>query len=276
VCSVRFFSFNLPALFLKMTIRSFFDQLGNEVSYQFPPNRIISLVPSQTELLADLGLEQQVVGITRFCVHPSGWRRTKTIIGGTKNFQFDTIDALKPDLIIGNKEENYLDGITRLKQQYPVWLSDIVSLQDAYAMINSLGAMTDTERKASQIKHEIALRLSSVKKSLAQSVLYLIWRQPWMAVGTGTFIDSMLTVLNLKNVLVDFPRYPELSAEQIADLNPQLVFLSSEPYPFREKHIKELKALIPSSKVVLVDGEMFSWYGSRLLKTADYFNRLNV
>lgn len=259
-----------------MTIRSFFDQLGNEVSYQFPPNRIISLVPSQTELLADLGLEQQVVGITRFCVHPSGWRRTKTIIGGTKNFQFDTIDALKPDLIIGNKEENYLDGITRLKQQYPVWLSDIVSLQDAYAMINSLGAMTDTERKASQIKHEIALRLSSVKKSLAQSVLYLIWRQPWMAVGTGTFIDSMLTVLNLKNVLVDFPRYPELSAEQIADLNPQLVFLSSEPYPFREKHIKELKALIPSSKVVLVDGEMFSWYGSRLLKTADYFNRLNV
>ena len=139
-----------------MTIQSFFDQLGNEVSYQYPPKRIISLVPSQTELLADLGLEQQVVGITKFCVHPSRWRRTKTIIGGTKNFQFDIIDALKPDLIIGNKEENYIDGIARLKQQYPVWLSDIVTLHDAYSMITSLGAMTDTETQANLIAYDIA------------------------------------------------------------------------------------------------------------------------
>jgi ABC-type Fe3+-hydroxamate transport system substrate-binding protein len=259
-----------------MTIRSFSDQLGNEVSFQYPPKRIISLVPSQTELLADLGLEQQVVGITKFCVHPLNWLRTKTIVGGTKNFQFDTIDALKPDLIIGNKEENYIEGITRLKQKYPVWLSDIVTLDDAYTMIKSLGEMTDTQNKASQITHEIALVLSSAKKCLAQSVLYLIWRQPWMAAGSRTFIDSMLTNLNLKNVLADFPRYPELSAEQLAALRPHLILLSSEPYPFREKHIKELKAISPSSQVILVDGEMFSWYGSRLLKTADYFNRLNL
>jgi len=232
------------------------------------------LVPSQTELLADLGLEQQVVGITRFCIHPSGWRRTKTIIGGTKNFQYESIDALKPDLIIGNKEENYFDGITRLKQQYPVWLSDIVTLHDAYSMITSVGAMTDTEHKASHIAREIELRLSSVKKNSAQSVLYLIWRKPWMAAGSGTFIDSILTMLNLKNVLADFPRYPELSAEQIAGIKPHLIFLSSEPYPFREKHINELKEMSPSSKLVLVDGEMFSWYGSRLLRAADYFNRL--
>ncbi|HEX6892437.1 MAG TPA: helical backbone metal receptor [Chryseolinea sp.] len=259
-----------------MTIRSFFDQLGNEVTYQYPPKRIISLVPSQTELLADLGLEQQIVGITRFCVHPSGWRRTKTIIGGTKNFQFDTIDALKPDLIIGNKEENYFEGIKRLKQKYPVWLSNIVTLHDAYTMINSLGAMTGKEHKASQITEEIASRISALKKNSAQSVLYLIWKEPWMAAGRETFIDSMLTTLNLKNVLADFSRYPELSAEQIAALKPHLIFLSSEPYPFREKHMEELKAISPSSQIVFVDGEMFSWYGSRLLKAAEYFNRLNL
>src|SRR5262245_34764180 len=134
-----------------MTIQSFFDQLGNKVSFQYPPQRIISLVPSQSELLADLGLEQQVVGITRFCIHPAEWRRTKTIIGGTKNFHFDIIDSLKPDLIIGNKEENYLEGISRLKEHYAVWLSDIVTLQDAYSMINFLGSITGTEHKANQI-----------------------------------------------------------------------------------------------------------------------------
>ena len=257
-----------------MTIQSFFDQLGNEVSYQYPPKRIISLVPSQTELLADLGLEHQVVGITKFCVHPSQWRRTKTIIGGTKNFQFDIIDALKPDLIIGNKEENYIDGITRLKQRYPVWLSDVLTLHDAYSMITSLGAMTDTETQANLIAYDIEERMRTVAKKSAQSILYLIWRKPWMAAGSGTFIDSMLNMLNLKNAMANFPRYPELSAEQIAFLKPDLIFLSSEPYPFREKHIDELRQINESARVILVDGEMFSWYGSRLLKAAEYFNRL--
>ena len=259
-----------------MTIQSFFDQLGNEVLYQHPPKRIISLVPSQTELLADLGLEQQVVGITKFCVHPSRWRQTKTIIGGTKNFQFDIIDALKPDLIIGNKEENYIDGIVRLKQQYPVWLSDILTLHDAYSMITSLGAITDTETQANLIAYDIEERMRTVKKNSAQSVLYLIWRKPWMAAGSGTFIDSMLTMLNLKNAMANFPRYPELSTEQIAMLKPDLIFLSSEPYPFRDKHIDELREINESARVILVDGEMFSWYGSRLLKAAEYFNRLNL
>ena len=259
-----------------MTIQSFFDQLGNEVSYQYPPKRIISLVPSQTELLADLGLEHQVVGITKFCVHPSQWRRTKTIVGGTKDFQFDIIDALKPDLIIGNKEENYINGIARLKQRYPVWLSDIVTLHDAYSMITSLGAITDTVTQANLIAYDIEERMRTVEKKSAQSVLYLIWRKPWMAAGSGTFIDSILNLLNLRNAMANIPRYPELSTEQIALLKPDLIFLSSEPYPFREKHIDELGQMNESTKVILVDGEMFSWYGSRLLKAAEYFNHLNL
>ena len=259
-----------------MTIRSFFDQLGSQVLFTYPPERIVSLVPSQTELLADLGLERQVVGITKFCVHPSAWLRTKTIIGGTKNFQFDVIDDLKPDLIIGNKEENYVEGVTRLKQKYPVWLSDIITLSDAYSMISALGELTNTETKARLIKDQIAERLQSVKKRSANSVLYLIWRNPWMAAGSDTFINSMLTMLNLKNALENITRYPQLSMEQIADLRPDYIFLSSEPYPFREKHVDELKKISPLSRILLVDGEMFSWYGSRLIEAADYFNRLSL
>ena len=259
-----------------MTNRSFFDQLGSQVSFTYPPERIVSLVPSQTELLADLGLERQVVGITKFCVHPSGWLRTKIIIGGTKNFQFDVISDLKPDLIIGNKEENYVEGIDQLKQKYAVWISDIVTLSDAYSMISSLGELTNTEEKACLIRDKITERLQSVKKKSTHSVLYLIWRKPWIAAASATFINSMLALLNLKNALENVTRYPQMSMEQIADLRPDFIFLSSEPYPFREKHLDELKKISPSSKVMLVDGEMFSWYGSRLLKAADYFNRLSL
>jgi ABC-type Fe3+-hydroxamate transport system substrate-binding protein len=259
-----------------MTIRSFFDQIGNQVSFTYPPKRIVSLVPSQTELLADLGLESQLVGITKHCIHPPGLLRTKTIIGGTKNFQIEIIDDLKPDLIIGNKEENYVEGIEQLKRKHAVWLSDIVTVSDAYSMISSLGELTNTEEKARLIKDQIAERFQSVKKKSAQSVLYLIWRKPWMAAAAATFIDSILTMLNLKNALEGVTRYPQLSTEQIADLRPDFIFLSSEPYPFREKHIDELKKISPSSRVMLVDGEMFSWYGSRLLKAADYFNHLSL
>jgi ABC-type Fe3+-hydroxamate transport system substrate-binding protein len=143
-------------------------------------------------------------------------------------------------------------------------------------MITSLGAMTNTETQANLIAYDIAERMRTVKKKSAQSVLYLIWRKPWMAAGSGTFIDSMLTMLNLQNAMANFPRYPELSTEQIALLKPDLIFLSSEPYPFREKHIDELRQINESTRVILVDGEMFSWYGSRLLKAAEYFNRLNL
>jgi len=258
-----------------MTIKSSLDQLGSEVSFHFPPHRIISLVPSQTELLADLQLDQQVVGITKYCIHPPAWSRTKTIVGGTKNFNFDGIDRLHPDLIIANKEENYQDGIERLKQKYPVWISDVANLDDAYSMITSVGRLTGTDARAQQINQNISDQFRRIEKKSNQSVLYIIWKKPWMAAGQGTFIDAMLRTQNLKNV-VETSRYPELTAEQLASLKPDLIFLSSEPYPFREKHLPELLELSPSSRVVLVDGEMFSWYGSRLLYAPDYFNALDL
>ena len=257
-----------------MATRSFSDQLGKVISLSSSPQRIISLVPSQTELLADLGLDENVIGITKFCVHPPEWRTKKTIVGGTKNFRFDVIDSLNPDLIIGNKEENYKDGIERLYKKFPVWMSDIITLHDALSMIESIGLMTEKQILARQYANEITDKFKSVKRYAEQSVLYLIWRQPWMAAGKNTFIDSMLSTIGLKNVVGSKDRYPQLSPDEIKNLAPQYIFLSSEPYPFNKTHDDELQLISPASTNLLVDGEMFSWYGSRLRKAPDYFNTL--
>ncbi len=247
--------------------------MGVTVSVPFPPRRIVSLVPSQTELLADLDLIDAVAGITKFCIHPADWRTRKTIVGGTKNFNFDVIDSLRPDLIIGNKEENYEAGINILRERYPVWMSDIVSFADALAMIRSVGALTNREPAGNEIAQRIAHGFTSMPSFTGQRVLYLIWRDPWMAAGPDTFIHTMLGSLGLRNA-VNASRYPELSIEALQVLNPEYVFLSSEPYPFKEKHIDELRTVLPLARMMLVDGEMFSWYGSRLLYAPDYFRSL--
>ena len=252
---------------------TFTDQLNNKVSIPFPPRRIISLVPSQTELLASLGLQHEVVGITKFCVHPAASLTSKAIIGGTKNFRYDVIDNLQPDLIIGNKEENYAEGIYELQKKYPVWMSDIVTWSDALNMIRGIGQITGKEAEALGIINSINNAFEALQTFSSQSVLYFIWRKPWMVAGSGTFIQAMLEKLNLRNVIT-VQRYPEINDEEIRQLNPEYIFLSSEPYPFQEKHIEELKQISPSSKIILVDGEMFSWYGSRLLHAPLYFNSL--
>ena len=255
-------------------MRTFIDQLGNSITIPFPPQRIISLVPSQTELLADLGLHDKVIGITKFCVHPVSWFKTKIIIGGTKNFYFDKIDALRPDVIFGNKEENFEEGIVQLKEKYPVWMSDIISIEDSLSMILSVGEMTNKISESTELVVNIKNGLNSTGKGSGQSVLYLIWRRPWMGAATNTFIHSLLDHLGSRNALENEIRYPELTDERINFLKPDFIFLSSEPFPFREKHIEELQAISPTSKIILVDGEMFSWYGSRLLKAIPYFNTL--
>lgn len=256
-----------------MSKRSFVDQMGTSLSLEFPPQRIISLVPSQTELLADLGLAHRVVGITKFCIHPHTWFTAKPHVGGTKNFNLEAIDRLKPDLIVGNKEENYREGIETLQKHYPVWMSDILDLTDALAMIQALGDITDTATRADRLAIDIEDAFSQLRRQPARSALYLIWRKPWMAAGRNTFIDNQLQHIGFQNSITE-SRYPTLLPEEIAGLRPDLIFLSSEPYPFREKHAGELQALCPESKIMLVDGEMFSWYGSRLLQAPAYFNAL--
>jgi ABC-type Fe3+-hydroxamate transport system substrate-binding protein len=252
------------------------DQVGNNVTTDNgTPERIISLVPSQTELLADLGLEQQVVGITKFCVYPPSWRKTKTIVGGTKNFHLDTIHSLTPDLIIGNKEENYQAGIVTLQETYPVWLSDIVTLEDARQMIVAIGTLTARLPAATTIVDRINTAFATLRPLPPKRVVYLIWRDPWMAAGPGTFIDTMLTGLGWINA-VQQSRYPTLTPVALAALEADYILLSSEPYPFQEKHVGELRQLCPTARCILVDGEMFSWYGSRLIQAPAYFNSLTL
>jgi len=251
------------------------DQLGRLVELNFPPQRIISLVPSQTELLFDLGLGDRVVGITKFCVHPNEWFTSKTKVGGTKKFQFDIIDSLQPDLIIGNKEENYEQGINQLASRYPVWMTDITSWESAMQMIKLVGDVVDERTKADCLVEEIQDKFGAIKPLSTKSVLYLIWKDPWMAAGKNTFIDAMLYKIGLVNCL-EKDRYPKLSIDEIKRLSPEVILLSSEPFPFQQKNLEELQLVLPKAKIILIDGEMFSWYGSRLLKAADYFPTISL
>ncbi len=235
-------------------------------------SRIVSLVPSQTELLVDLGLREKLVGITKFCIHPVGLKKEVQLIGGTKNVKIDLVKSLAPDLVIGNKEENNQPDIEALEKILPTWMSDIFNLEDALEMIRQVGEITGTKAKAEEIISNIRTNFSHLDtlKKTNKTVLYLIWKNPYIAVGPNTFIDSMLHTLGLKNAMSE-ERYPEVEPEA---LNPDLIFLSSEPYPFKEKHIEELQNQFPESRVVLVDGEYFSWYGSRLIGAPAYFKEL--
>jgi ABC-type Fe3+-hydroxamate transport system substrate-binding protein len=254
----------------------YIDQLGNNIELPAAPKRIISLVPSQTELLHYLGLEAELIGITKFCIHPSTWFKTKERIGGTKQLNIEKIKSLAPDFIIANKEENTREQIEELQQLFPVWISDIYTLDDAFDMISKLGIILEKEAASrtliSSIKHHFQM-LSVHENRPIKSVLYLIWNQPKIAVGRNTFIHDMLLRMGLHNVLTA-PRYPELSTEKIELLTPDYIFLSSEPFPFNESHIAELQTIFPEAKILLVDGEMFSWYGSRLLHSVQYFDSL--
>lgn len=235
-------------------------------------SRIVSLVPSQTELLVDLGLRDKLVGITKFCVHPKVLKKEVQLIGGTKNVKVDLVKTLDPDLVIGNKEENNQTDIEALEEILPTWMSDIFNLHDALEMIRKLGEITGTSEKAEEIVSKIRenfSRLENLKKT-DKTVLYLIWKNPYIAVGPNTFIDTMITTLGFENVM-QTERYPEV---EMTDLNPDLIFLSSEPFPFKEKHMEELQNQFPAGKVVLVDGEYFSWYGSRLVHAPAYFEDL--
>lgn len=260
---------------------AFTDQMGRTIELTAPPKRIISLVPSQTELLFELGLHAELVGITKFCVHPEDICKKTPKTGGTKKLDFDKIKSLRPDLIIGNKEENERHQMEALMQEYPVWMSDIQTLDDACDMILRMGELTGKKEKADEINAGITRQFkalaSIINKTIPQKkVAYFIWRNPYMSVNENTFIDHILNRLGLENVFHNFTssRYPEISVSELAASEPDYIFLSSEPYPFKEIHFKEFTAICPQAKIILVDGELFSWYGSRLLRAPTYFREL--
>lgn len=238
------------------------------------PQRIVSLVPSQTEFLFHVGLSDRLVGITNFCIHPES---DAFRVGGTKNFSIEKINQLKPDLIIGNKEENYRQGIEELQKMYPVWMSDVNTLPQACSMMQELGLLCGKEAEAEHTVQQIEQKFAEYEVSTgyhSASCAYFIWRKPYMVAATHTFIDDMLQRLGCTNVFAQQQRYPEIELKTLAELKPDFIFLSSEPYRFTKNHYDEFLQFCPQSKVMLVDGEMFSWYGSTLLKTPDYFAAL--
>ena len=272
----------------------FTDQMGRAVRLDDVPKRIVSIVPSQTELLFDLGLRDEVAGITKFCIHPEEMFRAKPRVGGTKKLNIEKIRELKPDIIIGNKEENERSQVEELMNEFTVWMSDIYTTNDALQMIRSLGEMTGKTEKAHEIISNIEHNFKELKNSQAQldpdsyrdrnqklptppsplRTAYFIWRDPYMTIGRDTFIDHMLEACGFTNAFADLSRYPQITDDDLRNASPQLILLSSEPYPFKEKHIEEFRSICPNAKVMVVDGEMFSWYGSRLQHAPAYFEQL--
>jgi ABC-type Fe3+-hydroxamate transport system substrate-binding protein len=253
------------------------DQTGQKITLKGPPQRIISLVPSQTELLYDLGLDKETIGITRFCIHPESWYRTKSRIGGTKDLHLDKIKGLHPDLVIANKEENTREQVEEIRKFCPVWTSDVSKLTDALVMIRGIGQLTGKSDSANRLASDIETDLLALSGEFTLlTAAYLIWKDPYMTAGGDTFINEMMKICGLRNVFSHKLRYPEVTVEEINAVSPNVVLLSSEPYPFREKHIEPLERQLPGVKVFLADGEMFSWYGSRLLHSANYFKTLRT
>ncbi|TAF84902.1 MAG: cobalamin-binding protein [Flavobacteriia bacterium] len=240
--------------------------------------RIISLVPSLTEYLWALGLEQEVVGITKFCIHPQQWWKSKTRVGGTKQLHFDTIQQLQPTLIIANKEENTKEDIEFLQAKYEVLLTDIINLDDAFFYLQEIGKRVGRELPAnalvSQIKTKFA-HLESIGKG--GTFLYFIWQDPPYVVGPNTYIHALLSHFGFENYCT-IARYPELqevlSKKEEATDYPDYIFLSSEPYPFKDEHVASFQKQFPNSKVRLIDGEMCSWYGSRMMAVPGYLKEL--
>jgi len=253
----------------------FHDHLARKVSIADPIQRIVSLCPSQTELLFDLGLENQIVGITQFCIHPKEKVNAVTKVGGTKNAKPNIIRSLQPDLILAEKEENLPELINDLEKYFPVYVTNVESYDDALRMIVDVGQLTQTESLAQDFIRRIEKSFSVINPIKKHRVAYLIWRKPYMAVGKQTYIQSILEKCGFDNVFLhDKGRYPEITLADLVDNCPEIILLSSEPYPFQEKHIEEIQKAVPDAKILLVDGEMFSWYGSRMIQAGKYLTGL--
>lgn len=261
--------------------RDILDQLSREITIPETPRRIVSLVPSQTELLVDLGLRDDILGVTKFCVHPKELRKEKKIVGGTKQVHFDRIKALEPDIILCNKEENTKEMVLELEKIAPVHVSDVQDLQDSLALIRQYGEIFAAEEKASEIADAIANRYEDfrdfVRDQPQRRVAYFIWKKPWMVAGKDTFIDYLLRLNRFQNVfLEDHSRYPEIELSSLEGKKAELLLLSTEPFPFQKKHKEKLQEKFPDIKIAIVDGEFFSWYGSRLLEAFEYFKRIHL
>ena len=251
------------------------DQLQREITFEKPLRCIVSLVPSQTELLVDLGLEENLVGITKFCVHPVHLLKTKPSVGGTKGVNFKKIRELQPDIILCNKEENTAEMVEELEKIAPVHVSEVIEIKDALELIEMYGVLFNKKETAETLVNNIEKKINDFKNLLPINlkVAYLIWRKPWMVTGNNTFINSLLKFNGWENAFAQREeRYPVIELEELNVAAPDLILLSSEPFPFQEKHKKEIENIYKGT-IAFVNGEYFSWYGSRLLAAIEYFGQ---
>ncbi len=256
------------------------DDLGRDITIPTGgAQRIVSLVPSITETLFAIGAGDRVVGVTKFCIKPTA-AHDKTKVGGTKQVDYDLIKSLQPDLIIANKEENTPEIVAALAENHAVFITDTNNFNDALAMIGNMGMLTDCTERANEIVNTIVKEYhfyqqqSKIFRQQKLSVAYFIWRKPYMIAAADTYIDSILQIMGLCNAAAYLSRYPNVSMAEIANLQADLIFLSSEPYPFQAKHIAELQTVLPKAKIILVEGEAFSWHGAGLVDAFPYFLRL--
>ncbi|WP_103018927.1 helical backbone metal receptor [Salinibacter altiplanensis] len=252
------------------------DARGHTVTLDSRPRRIVSLVPSQTELLAHLNLGAEVVGITRFCERPEHWHSEKTIVGGTKQVDFDIVRGLDPDLILANHEENTAEDVEALDEIAPVFVTEVKTVEEALGMIRTVGSLTDTSDRTSTLVGKIISRFEALPNFVPLRAAYLIWREPYMTVGSDTFIHDVMRWGGLENVYGDQTRYPKVTIDALAGQDLDVVLCSSEPFPFHEKDTftADLRAAFPDTPIEIVDGQPFSWYGPRLLDTPSYLRSL--
>ena len=249
--------------------------ISSPVTPNHNARRIISLVPSITELIAYFDLDDETLAITKFCVHPEKWYRSKLRIGGTKDFNIEKIMALRPDLVLSNKEENSKDPVEKLAETIPVYLSDVNNVEDALVMIRDIGLLTGKLSEADSLIENITMAFRNIPPGNDPlRTAYLIWKDPYMTVGGDTFISDMMKKAGFDNVFADAGRYPIVSLPELVASAPELLLLSSEPFPFKEKHVVEFQSLFPYTRVLIADGEMFSWYGSRMALAPAYFTDL--
>lgn len=237
------------------------DARGRAVALEHPPQRIISLVPSTTETLLALGAP--VVGVTRFCVHPSDVVKDLPKVGGTKDVDPDRVAALQPDLIIGNCEENTREIFEALDPIAPTFAAFPRTVDQAMADLLDLGTLIGR----SAADHHAEIDAQRGRHHAPLRVAYLIWRDPWMAINDDTFIASMLREAGMHNVFAEHPdRFPMLSVDELREADPERILLSSEPFPFRARHAEELAEAtgLPRERFVAIDGEMVSWHGVRM------------
>ncbi|MDW0118346.1 helical backbone metal receptor [Sporosarcina thermotolerans] len=250
------------------------DRVGRSVTYHYPPKRIVSLCPGITDTLLSLGLEEKIVGRTRFCIHPKGIVERIPAVAGTKDIKLEAIIDVKPDLIIVEKEENTKEIVEELEKHIPVYVAEVQSVDEAFQMIEDMGDLTDQKEAAVKLVSTIQQEFDSLPKALGKRIAYVIWRKPYMVVGKDTYINSLLNKMGFTNPFTEADgRYPAVTAEVFQKANLDYVFLASEPFPFKEKHLNEFTAIMPNTKPILVDGEMF-WYGPRMLEAAQYFKQL--